>query len=562
MSLLSFVIHVCYTRKAIAAPVTNLTALATEIAPPWVSSPGGCGTWNLLYSCGFTILLCVYTAIHLNIPSPDDTKFTLWLRKTKWVAIAILAPEVVVYTAFEQWWHAKQFLAGLRKIVRNSEDKGFKVYFTSLFIKGRSNEPQDWYSGDSSSKPFDMVYAYYVVMGGFVADIDHIHNSLKRVTITLSGIGFMASEGYFPRIKRGDIQDKSKADILAKGLVCVQVLWTVGQVVERKLASYPLTMLEVHTIVHVVCALLMYGLWFQKPLNVQDPTLIDFREDPELLGVMLQFSVDRSKSLTGFYKDLSAVDPLHVDLDAIGGALEPHCLQEIKERPEIYLPVTEGEGQPPPQISTLFCLSSEDSHGVVHRYPMGHVNWEYTPASEAEVVCTVVTATQLHFHISSVATESLLGHSFRSNGLEAILGRMTYARGEDCVAVGKAFGYMVGNIIGKSHHIYPPPTLTTSMTMYAAGVLFSACHLAAWNWDFPSSTVRIIWRSFAVAATGTGPLIILFTFLYSIFLAEFAQRKKQPRQGFVHIRSAVVYLPFIIPPRQFLSSGEDRQFAR
>jgi hypothetical protein len=259
-----------------------------------------------------------------------------------------------------------------------------------------------------------MVYAYYVVMGGFVADIDHLHNSLKRVTTTPTGVVFMASMACIPRIKRSDIQDKSKADILAKGLVCVQVVWTVGQVIERKLASYPLTMLEVHTIVHVVCALLMYGLWIQKPLNVQDPTVIDFREDPELLGLMLQLSVEKSRSLTGFvcksrsdpsyspeppmtwYKDLFNLDPLHVDLDAIGGVLEPHCLQQIKERPEICLPlVSEGDGQPLPQISTPFCLSSKDSYGVVHRYPMGSINWQYTPVPGAEAVCTIVAGQAL-----------------------------------------------------------------------------------------------------------------------------------------------------------------------
>ena len=251
-------------------------------------------------------------------------------------------------------------------------------------------------------------------MGGFVADIDHLHNSLKRVTITPTGVVFMASEAYFPRIKRSDIQDKSKADVLAKGLVCVQVVWTVGQVIERKLASYPLTMLEVHTIVHVVCALLMYGLWIQKPLNVQDATVIEFREAPELLGIMLQSSVERSRSLTGFvcesrsdppyypeppmrwYKDLSNLDPLHVNLDAVESVLEPHCLQKIKARPEICLSlVSEGDGQPPPQISTPFCLSSEDPYGVVHRYPMGSINWQYTPASGAEAVCTVVAGQAL-----------------------------------------------------------------------------------------------------------------------------------------------------------------------
>jgi len=86
-----------------AAPITNLTALRTNVAPSWVSGPSGRGTWSLLYSCLFTLLLCVYTAIHLNIPLPDESIFKFWLRKTKWVAIAILAPEIIVYISIEQW---------------------------------------------------------------------------------------------------------------------------------------------------------------------------------------------------------------------------------------------------------------------------------------------------------------------------------------------------------------------------------------------------------------------------------------------------------------------------
>jgi hypothetical protein len=96
------VLFALYIFPAIAAPVANLTALQTVIAPAWVADPTGRGTWSLLYSCLFTLLLCVYTAIHMNVPPPNDTKLTFWLRKTKWVAIAIFAPELVVYTAFEQ----------------------------------------------------------------------------------------------------------------------------------------------------------------------------------------------------------------------------------------------------------------------------------------------------------------------------------------------------------------------------------------------------------------------------------------------------------------------------
>ena len=84
-----------------AAPVINLTALRTETAPSWMPSPSGGGTWDLLYSCTFTIFLSVYSAIYLTVP-PEESRFRFWLRKTKWVFVAILAPEIVVYTAFEQ----------------------------------------------------------------------------------------------------------------------------------------------------------------------------------------------------------------------------------------------------------------------------------------------------------------------------------------------------------------------------------------------------------------------------------------------------------------------------
>jgi hypothetical protein len=109
-----------------SAPVRNLTALRTEIAPLWVANPSGRGTWDLLYSCTFTIFLCVYTAIHLNIP-PEESKFRFWLRKTKWVFVAIFAPEIVLYTAFEQWTLSRNFLKKLNQAVDDSTDDKFKV---------------------------------------------------------------------------------------------------------------------------------------------------------------------------------------------------------------------------------------------------------------------------------------------------------------------------------------------------------------------------------------------------------------------------------------------------
>ena len=147
---------------------------------------------------------------------------------------------------------------------------------------------QAWYNQPGNH--FDMVYGHFAAMGGFAADVEHIHNITKRTTITPRGIVLLARRGKFCQVNRSHIQDKSKADLLAKGLVCVQVLWVAGQAIERKLAGYPMTLLEIHTLVHVVCALAMYGLWLQKPLNVQDQTLVSFEEDQATLAYMLQTS--------------------------------------------------------------------------------------------------------------------------------------------------------------------------------------------------------------------------------------------------------------------------------
>ena len=140
----------------------------------------------------------------------------------------------------------------------------------------------------SKKKPrYNMIYAYYVVMGGLIVDISHHHEKLSRATITRNGDLFLANHGHFLEIPKESIQDKSKADVLAKGLVIVQVLWVVGQTIERKAAGYPITILEVHTIVHIVCALILYALWFRKPQDVHDPNLISAEKFQDALAFMV-----------------------------------------------------------------------------------------------------------------------------------------------------------------------------------------------------------------------------------------------------------------------------------
>jgi hypothetical protein len=50
----------------------------------------------------------------------------------------------------------------------------------------------------------------------------------------------------------------------------------------------------------------------------------------------------------------------------------------------------------------------------------------------------------------------------------------------------------------------------SSYALYCTGAIFSAIHVAAWNWEFPSSTVRILWNTSAVTSTVTALATPLF----------------------------------------------------
>lgn len=110
---------------------------------------------------------------------------------------------------------------------------------------------------------FDLRYGFYATMGGFTVDVEKLHNKLSRVTLTPKGVISLAKQGFFLDVSPETISDKSKANIITKALICIQVLWMVIQCLARKAAGYPLALLEIHTMVHVFCALMLYILWWE-----------------------------------------------------------------------------------------------------------------------------------------------------------------------------------------------------------------------------------------------------------------------------------------------------------
>lgn len=127
-------------------------------------------------------------------------------------------------------------------------------------------------------------------MGGIAFDASHLSTKHKRLTLTVPGMVFLIKLGRIPKVSQELVADKSKADFLAKILVILQAGWLVIQCICRKIEDLDISLLEVHTMVHVCCALLMYFFWFRKPLDITDPLLVKSDAFDECLAYMMMIS--------------------------------------------------------------------------------------------------------------------------------------------------------------------------------------------------------------------------------------------------------------------------------
>jgi uncharacterized membrane protein len=123
------------------------------------------------------------------------------------------------------------------------------------------------------------VHSFLALQGGFVSDVSISETSHReeRHTLTPLAILLLAEHepSWLPDVASEEIEDKSKTDGLGKGIVCIQAVWFIIQCVAR-LASkgYSISLLELNTLAHALCMLLIYWLWWDKPLNIEEPVTI------------------------------------------------------------------------------------------------------------------------------------------------------------------------------------------------------------------------------------------------------------------------------------------------
>lgn len=167
-----------------------------------------------------------------------------------------------------------------------------------------SAEPTTLPDGERSLKkrrhPWAMTHSFYAIMGGFAFDTsdaepNFLPDDRSRLCISICGLEYIArrAPGLIPNISEKQIKDKSKADSLAKFIVCLQALWFCVQCMTRVTQRKSISLLELNTFAHAFCALLIYALWWHKPQDVEEPTLLQGEKEWEMCAFFWMNSTQR-----------------------------------------------------------------------------------------------------------------------------------------------------------------------------------------------------------------------------------------------------------------------------
>jgi hypothetical protein len=106
-------------------------------------------------------------------------------------------------------------------------------------------------------------------MGGFLLYV----NDEPRATLTPDELRDFVRDGSVdtPVIAEADISDRSKGDVLSKGIAILQIVWFILQIAVRYAQNLSITLLEIDTLAVVALTSIAYGWWWKKPKDVDRP---------------------------------------------------------------------------------------------------------------------------------------------------------------------------------------------------------------------------------------------------------------------------------------------------
>ncbi|KAI0059827.1 hypothetical protein BV25DRAFT_1918206 [Artomyces pyxidatus] len=274
-------------------------------------------TYTIVWSSLVTILACVWTAVHRNVPAPKEASESGFRRIVggvmeagKIVVVTVLVPEWVLAWAVRQFLNARKFrkrLEGARKearriwekpqrttpgqgegpVTRDPPDTTAHVPSAEADSTGAQPETvqlegEQWFNlgvnvntGRMRGK-WTARHGFAVIMGGFhfyvAGEPQHPLSAWDVVRLVENGELVLPTDE--------EIRNWSQSDVLSKALAVVQTLWFVVQAIARRIEGLPITQLEIMTLAYTTITVAMYVAWWDKPQNVGGPVRVAVKQLP------------------------------------------------------------------------------------------------------------------------------------------------------------------------------------------------------------------------------------------------------------------------------------------
>ena len=108
----------------------------------WKDEPDFRGTYSILASCMGTLSICVWHALHLDIPGRGESGLKRTLDKVGWFLIGLLAPELLLWVAFQELQAAVCLTLDARRVLNNESDEPSWAPHWLLGLMGKASGPQ------------------------------------------------------------------------------------------------------------------------------------------------------------------------------------------------------------------------------------------------------------------------------------------------------------------------------------------------------------------------------------------------------------------------------------
>lgn len=444
-----------------------------------------------------------------------------------------------------------------------------------------------------SNDDLGMEGAFFVVMGGFT--IVTTGSDPVRLTLTPRGLVWLLQSGAISlgdlERHKNEISDKGKAGAVAKLLVCVEGLWLVAQCVFRSANDLPVTLLELHTVMHVICTVVIYTFWWNKPFDAGHP--LELKIDAGGLAVVKsdyfshvfdwEIHVSNSKpgpevsdppvlapasnyptmldlpgiTRHGAYPSLEEIRPLELDTPGPGilafkgqyllsqaGGFKLRCTSaaayaadpaaEMERFARIADQMRACVATTPVQVGYENDAYEDDVRAIAHQVPPAPAVETPIQENEKEIPAPVADSC-IQFNesegVRTVADMFVLRSNSEDYGISL---------SEDTILCTEAMDFnVVGSLASsKSRSLWVLAFLC---------LLYGGAHGAAWSTHFPTDLERLLWRMSSVTAAILVPLMMPFVLAidsryensWSAILSGWRERKFGDMVGFRY--SGILY---------------------